>query len=313
MRANCSRRPLAAMLATLVAVVAAGCGAASESDGSGSRGAAAKPILKISSIPDQDPDKLAARDGAMARYLSTALGVEAEFVPVTDYAASINLFRAGDLDLVFYGGLTGVQARLQTPGSVLIAQRDIDEAFQSVFVANRRSGIAPFTTVQGLRAFTGKRFTFGSESSTSGRLMPEYFLDQAGVSTATDLAGPPGYSGSHDKTIDLVEAGTYEGGALNIQVWRARLAAKSVDTSKVDVVFTTPAYHDYHWIAGPETDARFGDGFTERLRAAMLALDPSDPAQAEVLTAYGAKRLIATAEGNYREIEEIGRERKLIS
>jgi phosphonate transport system substrate-binding protein len=249
----------------------------------------------------------------MATHLAGALGVEVEYVPVTDYAASVNLFRTGDLDLVFYGGLTGVQARLQTPGSELVAQRDIDDAFQSVFIANTGSGIAPFTSVQGLTAFKGKRFTFGSESSTSGRLMPEYFLDQAGVSAVTDLSGPPGYSGSHDKTIDLVASGSYEGGALNIQVWKTRLAAGSVDTAKVAAVFTTPPYHDYHWIAGPETNARFGAGFTDKVRSAMLALDPADPTQAELLTLYGAKGFVATNEGNYREIEEIGRKRKLIS
>jgi phosphonate transport system substrate-binding protein len=304
-------RSFAAVLTSVFVLAAAGCGAASQAGSSGS-GRDATPTLKISSIPDQDPDKLAARDGAMAAYLGSALGVDVEYVPVTDYSASVSLFRSGDLDLVFYGGLTGVQARLQAPGSVLVAQRDIDASFRSVFIANKAAGLAPMTSVAGLTGFRGKRFTFGSESSTSGRLMPEYFLDRAGVSVVTDLAGPPGYSGSHDKTIDLVESGSYEGGALNIQVWSSRLAAGTVDTSKVEAVFTTPAYHDYHWIAGPETDVRFGTGFTERIKSAMLALNPSDPAQAEVLTLYGAKSFVATTESNYREIEEIGRKRKLI-
>ena len=307
MHAMKSRRLIAATLSALSLVGTAACGSGDDTAG----GESAR-TLKISSIPDQDPDKLAARDGAMAKYLSTALGVDVEFVPVTDYAASVSLFRTGDLDLVFYGGLTGVQARLQTPGSVLIAQRDIDAAFQSVFIANADAGIAPVSSVPELTVFKGHRFTFGSESSTSGRLMPEYFLDQAGVSAETDLSGAPGYSGSHDKTIDLVEAGSYEGGALNIQVWQARLEKKTVDESEVKVVFTTPAYHDYHWLAGPETNARFGAGFTNKIKSAVLALGETDPGQAEVLKLYGAKSFVATETGNYREIEEIGRKRKLI-
>jgi phosphonate transport system substrate-binding protein len=296
---------IALLLAALV-----GCSTTSKDSGSGSDGTA-KPTLKISSIPDQDPDKLAKRDSAMADYLEKALGVGVEYVPVTDYAASVSLFRAGDLDLVFYGGLTGVQARLQTPGSVLIAQRDVDESFRSVFIANTAAGVAPITTVAGLTAFKGKRFTFGSESSTSGRLMPEYFLDQAGVSAA-DFAGPPGYSGSHDKTIDLVESGSYEGGALNAKVWESRLAAGTVDTSKVSAVFTTPPYHDYHWIAGPETDTRFGAGFTDKIQSAMLALTTAEPAQAEVLELYSAKAFVPTDAANYAEIEDIGRKLNLI-
>ncbi len=300
-------RRIAAAVAPLLLLVIATSGCASKSE------AGQAPVLKISSIPDQDPDKLAERDGAMASYLATALGVKVQYVPVTDYAASVSLFRTGDLDMVFYGGLTGVQARLQTPGSVLIAQRDIDDAFQSVFIANNRSGIATVSSVDGLSAFTGRRFTFGAETSTSGRLMPEYFLDQAAVDTLTDLDGPPGYSGSHDKTIDLVTSGTYEGGALNVQVWKSRLEKKSVDLTKVHAVFTTPPYHDYHWLAGPDTDERFGAGFTDKLTQAFVDLSATSPDQAKVLDLYGAGKFVTTKADNYREIEEIGRKRKLIS
>jgi phosphonate transport system substrate-binding protein len=271
-----------------------------------------RPTLRISSIPDQDPDKLAERDGAMAAYLADALAVRVEVVPVTDYAASVGLFHTGDLDLVFYGGLTGVQARLQTPGSQLVAQRDIDDAFRSVFIAGNRTGIGTVSSVDGLSVFKGRRFTFGAETSTSGRLMPEYFLQESGVDSTKDLGGPAGYSGSHDKTIDLVEAGTYDGGALNVQVWNSRLKNKSVDLTKVHAVFTTPPYHDYHWLAGPETDERFGSGFTDRLRQAMLAMSADVPQQAKVLDLYGAKKFVATTADNYREIEQIGRQRKLI-
>lgn len=309
------RRPRAALLLVLsLALTAAACG-----DGGGSQpspGAAASDpnrTLKISAIPDQDPARLVQVNGAMATYLASALGVKVEYVPVTDYAASVSLFRTGDLDAVFFGGLTGVQARVQTPGATLLAQRDIDDAFQSVFIASAASGVQPVTSVAGLSAFRGKRFTFGSETSTSGRLMPEYFLDQAGVSSERDLSGAPGYSGSHDKTVDLVLAGSYDGGALNLQVWKRRLAAGDVDPSKVTEVFVTPTYRDYHWIAGPRTDARFGAGFTERLKTALLALDHGVADHATVLDLYGAKKFIPTEPGYYREIESIGRKLRLIS
>ena len=301
------RRRAAVLTSALMLVVAASaCGTGT------SQASSDQPVLTISSIPDQDPDKLAERDGAMATYLAKTLEVKVEYVPVTDYAASVSLFRTGDLDLVFYGGLTGVQARLQAPGSVLIAQRDIDDAFESVFIANNRSGIDTVSSVDGLSVFAGRRFTFGAETSTSGRLMPEYFLDKAGVDAQTDLNGPPGYSGSHDKTIDLVASGTYEGGALNVQVWKSRLEKKSVDLDKVHAVFTSPPYHDYHWLAGPDTNERFGAGFSDKITQAMLTLSDAVPEQANILELYGAGRFITTQADNYREIEEIGRKRKLI-
>ncbi|WP_432558180.1 putative selenate ABC transporter substrate-binding protein [Granulicoccus sp. GXG6511] len=304
------KHPLIA-LALVVLLAVAGCGGggtAGDSDAS----SGTERTLSISAIPDQDPAKLTAREQALAAYLAEELDIDVEFVPVTDYAASVSLFRAGDLDMVFYGGLTGVQARLQTPGAVLLAQRDIDAEFRSVFIANADAGIEPVTETAGLTAYKGKRFTFGSESSTSGRLMPDYFLREAGISES-DFTGQPGFSGSHDQTIDLVQAGSYDGGALNLQVWTARKEAGTVDLDRVKEIFITPTYHDYHWIAGPELDADFGAGFTEKLRMALLALDGSSPQEVEVLEMYGAESIIPTEASNYDQIEKIARELKLVS
>ena len=318
---SASRRrgaPLPLALLALLTLVAAACGGG---DGAGGAGPTTSPAatpdpdrpLKISAIPDQDPAKLTQINSAMASYLGTALARKVEYVPVTDYAAAVSLFRTGDLDVVFFGGLTGVQARLQTPGAVLLAQRDIDDAFRSVFIANTRAGVGPLADVAQLTALKGKRFTFGSESSTSGRLMPEYFLDQAGVATRSDFAGPPGFSGSHDKTIDLVQAGSYEAGALNLSVWTKRRDAGTVDLTKVTEILVTPPYHDYHWMAGPDTDKRFGAGFADKVRAALLALDHADPGHAKVLDLYGAQSFIATSAANYTEIEQIGRKLGLVT
>ena len=301
------RRLVTGLAAVVLCLVGAACG------GSSDEGGAAPATLRISAIPDRDPAELATRENALAAYLSTALGVRAEYVPVTDYAASVSLFRTGDLDLVFYGGLTGVQTRQQVPDAVLLAQRDIDARFKSVFIANKAAGVGEVGDVAGLTALRGKRFTFGSESSTSGRLMPEYFLAQAGVTSATDFAGPPGFSGSHDKTVDLVESGSYEAGVLNVQVWQDRLDAGTVDLDKVEVVLTTPTYHDYQWVAGPDVDDRLGDGSTDRLRDALLALDGSDEGEKKVLDLYGAAAVIPTAPQDYAQIEEIARQLGLLT
>ncbi len=306
------RSRAAVVVLTLLSLVAVACGG-SDDDPPAAAQVDPNRVLKISAIPDQDPAKLSTINTTMATYLAGALGVKVEYVPVTDYAASVSLFRTGDLDMVFFGGLTGVQARLQAPGATLIAQRDIDDAFKSVFITSTGSNIAPVTDARQLSSLKGKRFTFGSESSTSGRLMPEFFLDQAGISSDRDFAGQPGYSGSHDKTIDLVTAGTFDAGALNLQVWTTRKANGTIDASKVTEMFVTPEYRDYHWIAGPETNARFGTGFTDKLTAALLALDYANPAHKQLLDNYGAKKLIATNAGNYSQIESIGRKLKLIS
>ena len=298
------------MIPALVAVLALAAAACGGSDEPAVNGVSQK-TFTIGAIPDQDPEKLQRLYGTVAAYLSQKLGLKVEYQPVTDYTAAINLFRSGDLDMVWFGGLTGVQARLQVKGSRAILQRDIDQNFHSVFVVNASTGIGPIDSVAGLSQLKGRRFTFGSESSTSGRLMPEYFLDQAGV-RPTDFSGLPGFSGSHDKTIALVEAGTFEAGALNEQVWRARTEAGQVDQSKVKAVFTTPPYHDYHWVIGPDAAARYGGDFVDRVTRAFGDLDPADAQDKEILDLFGARKFVPTEDGNYAHIEEIARKVGLI-
>ncbi|MBW3555495.1 MAG: putative selenate ABC transporter substrate-binding protein [Actinobacteria bacterium] len=303
-------RRFPAPVAAVALLLFASCGSSSEAP-AGAPGA--RPgTLTIGAIPDQDPEKLQRLYATVATYLSRELGVPVEYKPVTDYTASVNLFRSGDLDLVWFGGLTGVQARLQVPGARAILQRDIDAAFRSVFIVNTATQLSAVDTVSGLAVLAGRRFTFGSESSTSGRLMPEYFLDRAGVGP-DDFAGRPGFSGSHDKTIALVEAGTFEAGALNEQVWKARQEAGQVDPDKVRLLFTTPPYHDYHWVIGPGAARRYGPDFVGRVSRAFSELDPADPTESEILELFGADRFIPTDNDNYRQIEEIGRKRGLIS
>lgn len=267
--------------------------------------------LKIGAIPDQDPEKLQRLYGTVADYLEEELGIPVEYVPVTDYTAAVTLFKVGDLDLVWFGGLTGVQARLQVDGAQAIVQRDIDAAFHSLFIANPASGIKAVMNADGLDQLKGRRFTFGSESSTSGRLMPEFFLGEAGVET-TDFQGPPGFSGSHDKTIDLVAAGTYEAGVVNEQVWKDRVAKGTVDLSKVDTIYRTPAYHDYHWVVHPQVKKRYGPDVVKRIQEAFETLDPADPTAKVVLELFGANKFIKTDNSQYGQIEKVGRSAGLI-
>jgi len=265
-------------------------------------------VLRISAIPDQKPEKLNRLYGLVADELSKQLGVAVKYVPVTDYTAAVSAFRTGDLDLVWFGGLTGVQARLQKPGARVLAQRDIDASFHTIFIANARSGIKPITSVQGLNQLKGKRFTFGSESSTSGRLMPQVFLAKAGVKLNDFAGGAPGFSGSHDATIALVQSGAYDAGAVNEQVWRTSLHDGKASRSKVIAIWKTPGYPDYHWIAQPNLDKRFGAGFTTRLQKAILSWRPRDPERKQILNLFGAQQFTPANAAAYAPIEQVGRQ-----
>ncbi len=250
----------------------------------------------IAGVPDQDATKLARRYEALTEYLSDELGVEVEYLPTVDYAATVIGFKRGDIDMAWFGGLTGVQARLAVEGSLAIAQRPRDAEFHSKFIA--RSGLE----VHSLNDLKGLTFTFGSESSTSGHLMPRHFMIEAGVSPDEDLDGPPNFSGSHDLTWKLVESGAFQAGALNEAVWEAALEAGKVDTEKVSEFYTTPAYFDYNWTIRDDASSRFGAGFTERVRRALLALDEDD---SEVLDLFSTDSFVETDNDNYGAIQEV--------
>ena len=263
--------------------------------------------LRVGAIPDQNPERLNRLYGALSTELSETLGVPVRYVPVSNYPAAVSAFRTGALDLVWFGGLTGVQARLQTPGARVLAQRDIDAKFTSVFIANGASGLRPLKGQDQLKRLRGKRFTFGSESSTSGRLMPQHFLAQAGV-TPDQFQGRPGFSGSHDATIALVQSGAYEVGALNSQVWKAQVEDGRADPAKVSVIWTTPTYVDYHWVARPNLNQRLGKGFTRRLKTALIELRPDTARRRTILELFGASRFIPAQAKDYAAIETVGRE-----
>lgn len=294
------------LLAVLLPLASCAPGSTSNPSTSSDEQAATQPFV-TGAIPDQDPEQLQRLYGKLSEYLTQELGVPVEYKPVTDYAAAVTAFKVGDLDMVWFGGLTGVQARLQVPGAEAIAQRDIDAEFHSVFIANKASGIEPINDISELQVLKDHTFTFGSESSTSGRLMPQYFLQQANVSLDA-FQGDVGFSQNHDATIKLVEAGTYDAGVLNEQVWNKRVEAGEVDLEKVQVIWRSPAYYDYHWVINPEVNDRYGDDFVEKVQAALLALDPAVPEHKEILELFGADQFIPTENSNYSQIEAIGRQ-----
>ena len=267
----------------------------------------AEEILRIGAIPDQNPERLNRLYENLSSELSDQLNVEVKYIPVTNYASAVTAFRTGNLDLVWFGGLTGVQARLQTKGSKVLVQRDIDEKFHTLFIANKKSLIKKINNINGLKSLKEKRFTFGSESSTSGRLMPQYFLNKAGVQLKDFKGGSPGFSGSHDATLMLVQSGSYEAGALNEQVWDSNLKRGRIDSSKVYVIWKTPSYYDYHWVVQGNLDKKFRKDFTKDLTNVFLSFNAKSKKQKKILNLFGAKKFIKSRNENYNKIEKIGR------
>lgn len=267
--------------------------------------------LGISAIPDQDPELLNRLYPAVADRFSNALDLEVTYRPSTDYTAVVRAFEIGDIHLAWMGGLTGVQARDRVRGATAIAQRDIDADFHSLFIANTSSGLESFDDIDDVRSLAGHTLTFGSETSTSGRLMPQHFMQEGGLKTS-ELKGSPGFSGSHDATIEAVATGSFDVGAVNEQVWKSTEEAGDVDLGDVTVLWRTPGYTDYHWLARPDLDKTFGAGTTRKVTKLLLGLDDDEPADAEILELFGATSFVATKNSNYDVIESVARDLDLL-
>jgi phosphonate transport system substrate-binding protein len=252
-------------------------------------------VLRVSAIPDENPQELLRIYEPFAEYLSKELGMPVKFVPVIDYAATVEGLAAKKLDLVWYGGFTSVQAVRRTEGKATrLVLREEDAVFKSVFVTRPDTGI---TTLGDLK---GKTFSFGSVSSTSGHLMPRYFLLKNGIDPDRDFAQKPAFSGAHDATALWVEGGKVDAGALNFLVWDKLVKEGKVDTNKVKVFWTTPPYVDYVWTARSGLDP----ALRERIAAAFLKLKYDDPAHRKLLDLHRTKGYIPARDKDWEGIEE---------
>ena len=262
----------------------------------------AQTTLKVSAIPDEAPTELQRKFAPLGKYLEANIGMPVEFIPVTDYAATVEGLTARKLDMVWYGGFTFVQARIRTNGTAIpLVQRAEDEKFQSVFITQPNSGI------NSLADLKGKTFTFGSQSSTSGHLMPRWFLLQNGIDPDKDFRRMA-FSGAHDATALQVAGGKVDAGAMNISVWNKMLEEKKLDPSQVRVFYTTPPYYDYNWTVRGDLDP----ALVQRLKDAFLALDPRQPAHKEILDLQRASKFIPTTPENYQGIEQAARSAGLL-
>lgn len=254
----------------------------------------------FTAIPDQDESRLMTRFGKVAEYLARELDRPVRYVPVKSYAAAVTAFRNDEVQMAWFGGFSGVQAQRLVPGSQAIAQGQEDPAFLSYLIAHTGTGIEASEDFP--MALRGKRFTFGSRGSTSGRLMPEHFIREESGEAPQAFFSRVGYSGDHSATIALVQSGAWDAGAVNYKVWQRELAEGRIDTDKVRIIWTTPPYPDYHWVIRGDSEQRFGEGFIERVQRTLINIEDR-----EILDAFPRERFIPASNDDYQMIIDTAR------
>lgn len=256
-------------------------------------------VFTFTAIPDQDEQRLRERFGKIVDYLEGELGVPVKYVPVKSYAAAVTAFANDQVQLAWFGGLSGVQARERVPGSEAIAQGAEDTEFHTYFIANHSTGLERSEDFPD--AIRGKTFTFGSKGSTSGRLMPEFYIREHFGQSPEAVFERVGFSGDHSRTISLVQSGAFQVGAVNFKVWETELEKGVVDPEKVSVIWETPAYPDYQWTLRGDVNETWGEGFADEVQQALLDMD--DP---ELLETFPRSKFIPAQNSDYEPIKQTG-------
>ena len=262
--------------------------------------AALAETFTFTAIPDADESRLNARFGKVADYLSEQLGVDVKYIPVKSYPAAITAFRNDQVQLAWFGGLSGVQARELVEGSEAIAQGYEDQFFKTYIIAHFSTGIEAADALQD--SVKGKTFTFGSKGSTSGRLMPEFFIREHFEAAPDEIFSRVGFSGDHSRTIAQVQSGVFDLGAVNYSVWDTELKEGKIDTDKVKVIWTTPTYPDYQWTIRGDVDARYGEGFKRKVTDALLNMKDED-----LLASFPRASFVPASNDDYAPIEATGK------
>ncbi len=252
--------------------------------------------FNFTAIPDQDASGLKERFDKVAQYLSHELGIDVNYIPVKSYAAAITAFRNNQVQLAWFGGLSGVKARSLVANSRAIAQGVEDQWFVTYFIAHHSTGLAANSEFP--IKIKDKTFTFGSKGSTSGRLMPEYYI-RKNLGAPKETFKRMGFSGDHSRTIALVQAGSYQVGAVNFKVWDKMLAAGKINPDLVKVIWQTPHYPDYQWSVRGDVDQTFGQDMTAKIKTALLAM--SDP---ELLNSFPRQGFVSAQNSDYTPIKK---------
>lgn len=251
--------------------------------------------FRIGVLPDQEEAELRGRYEPLLVYLSNATGLEMELRVPADYGALLDEFDAGRIDLAWLGGLTFAQAELRS-GALPLVSRDVDLEFTSDFLVSASS------TARGLEDLEGAVLAFGPPLSTSGHLMPRYFLRELGIDVDLHFSEVR-HSSGHDETTAWVRDGVVAVGAANSIIVERMFADGRLGQDDVRVVARTPTYQNYVWAVPPDLDRAVRD----RILDAFLALDGSTAEGAAILHEWGARGFLPVSTANYEALREAAR------
>ena len=261
----------------------------------------AKPsVVRVGVLPDMSEGDLRRRYDPLLQYLSKQTGLDFTLFIPPDYEELLRLFGKGEIDLALFGGVTFVQANDLHQAEPLV-MRDVDTRFISVFLVRHND---PATE---LSDFEDKVLAFGNSLSTSGHLMPRYFLQQNKQIKPEDFFAQVIYSGAHDKTAYMVRDGEADIGAANAEIFDCMLRDGRLKPGDVRIVWQTPPYSDYVWAV----HRHLNEDVKTQLRDAYLQLDYNEEHHRRILTDLGAKSFLPAGIRQFQPLQQIAADLEL--
>ena len=258
-----------------------------------------RPVLRLSMIPTTDPGKIVRESQPFVTYIEKQTGTKVELTIPTNYAAVVEAIVNDRVDIAYLGGFTFVQASARA-GVLPLVQRDQDQSFHSLFITQPKSSIH---SLKDLKAHT---FAFGDVNSTSGHLMPAYFMQQQGVDPV--VIEKATYTGGHDATALAVANAKVDAGAMDELVYGRMVRDGKLNESQIRIFYTTPPFFDYVWAARKGLDPAIAQKFAD----AMLTLDAGTPEEQPLLTLLNAKKYVKAENASYDPLRQAAKDAGLL-
>ena len=247
-------------------------------------------VITIGVLPGQSPEQLAEQYGPLVSYLEERTSLEFELVIPEDYQSVLDDFITHRIDIANLGGFTFTEAERRHNAEPLV-MRDVDLNFASCYLiqsADERRSILEFEA---------ETFSFGPQLSTSGHVMPRYFLESNGIDPDTFFASVR-YSSGHDETAKWVRDGAVAVGVANCMVMESMILDGRLRRDELRILETTPAYSNYVWAVSEHLSA----AVKTRVRDAFLDLDATDPEHREVLQRLGANAYLPASRNDFDSV-----------
>jgi len=258
-----------------------------------------QPRLRISMIPTTDPGKMLRDAQPFVNYVEKRTGAKIMMTIPTSYAAVVAAMANDQVDIAHFGGFTFVQISARA-GARPLVQREQDQNFHSLFITQ------PSSPIHSLKDLNGHTFAFGDVNSTSGHLMPEYFMREAKVDPK--VIEKALYTGGHDATALAVANNKVDAGALDENVFQNMMKTGKITDRQVKVFWTTPAFFDYVWAARKGLDPKLAESFAK----ALLDLNARNPEQKAVLDFLSAAKYVRASDSDYGKLRQAAKDAGLM-